>query len=150
LVSLRETQAGSDRESGAYLLKFSWTKIVRHQLVRGRASPDDPDLAQYWSRRRQRKTPPLDGVSLRQLKAQHGGCPLCGAPLLLADHEPQTPEEWEQWLTVIRKAVRRDAITTERNTGTPDKPVAFHLVHADCRRRSHTAVGTVATVSAHL
>jgi len=92
----------------------------------------------------------LDGVSLRQLKAQHGGCPLCGAPLLLADHEPQTPEEWEQWLTVIRKAVRRDAITTERNTGTPDKPVAFHLVHADCRRRSHTAVGTVATVSAHL
>jgi RNA-directed DNA polymerase len=33
-----------DRISGAYLLKFSWTKIVRHQLVKGRASPDDPAL----------------------------------------------------------------------------------------------------------
>ncbi len=123
-----------DRESGAYLLKFSWTKIVRHQLVPGTASPDDPDLAQYWSRRRQRTAPPLDGVSLRQLKAQHGRCPICGAPLLLADHEPQAPEEWEQWLKVIRKAVRRDAITTARDTGTPDEPAAFHLVHADCRR----------------
>lgn len=24
-----------DRESGAYLTKFAWTKIVRHQLVGG-------------------------------------------------------------------------------------------------------------------
>ena len=28
-----------DRDSGAYLLKFAWTKIVRHQMVKGRASP---------------------------------------------------------------------------------------------------------------
>ena len=32
-----------DRKSGAYLVRFSWTRIVRHQLVPGRASPDDPD-----------------------------------------------------------------------------------------------------------
>jgi RNA-directed DNA polymerase len=87
----------------------------------------------------------LAGVSLRQLKAQYGRCPLCDAPLLLADHEPQSPEEWEQWLMVIRKAVRRDAITTERDTGTLDEPDAFHLVHADCRRRSRTAVDTAAS-----
>ncbi|MGX1480700.1 UNVERIFIED_CONTAM: hypothetical protein RKD50_009508 [Streptomyces canus] len=31
-----------DRDSGAYLLKYAWTKIVRHQMVRGSASPDDP------------------------------------------------------------------------------------------------------------
>jgi RNA-directed DNA polymerase len=139
-----------DRTSGIYLLKYSWTSIVRHQMVPGTASPDDPTLVEYWAKRQRRKTPPLDGISLRQLKAQHGRCPLCGAPLLLADHEPQSPEEWEQWLTVTRKAVRRDAITAERGTGTPDEPVAFRLVHADCRRRSRTAVGTEPGVSARL
>jgi RNA-directed DNA polymerase len=148
--SRRDRWVFGDRSSGIYLLKHSWTKIVRHQLVPGRASPDDPTLAEYWAKRQQRKTPPLAGVSLRQLKAQHGRCPLCDAPLLLADHEPQSPEEWEQWLMVTRKAARRDAITTERRTGTPDEPVAFHLVHADCRRRSHTVVGTKAGASARL
>jgi RNA-directed DNA polymerase len=38
-----------DRESGAYLLKFSWTGIVRHQMVTGAASVDDPALADYWT-----------------------------------------------------------------------------------------------------
>ncbi|WP_329056224.1 hypothetical protein OG738_21715 [Amycolatopsis sp. NBC_01488] len=30
-----------DRGTVAYLIKFSWTNIVRHQLVTGSASPDD-------------------------------------------------------------------------------------------------------------
>src|ERR1700712_1689830 len=30
------------RDSGAYLRKFCWTKIIRHQLVSGTSSPDDP------------------------------------------------------------------------------------------------------------
>jgi RNA-directed DNA polymerase len=30
-----------------YLVKISWTPIVRHQLVRPGASPDDPDLIEY-------------------------------------------------------------------------------------------------------
>lgn len=40
------------RDSGAYLLKYAWTKIVRHQMVHGSASPDDPALATYWAERR--------------------------------------------------------------------------------------------------
>jgi hypothetical protein len=28
-----------DRDSGAFLLKFSWTRIIRHDLVKGTASP---------------------------------------------------------------------------------------------------------------
>ena len=28
-----------DRDSGAYLLRFAWTKITRHTLVKGLASP---------------------------------------------------------------------------------------------------------------
>src|SRR3954452_25541541 len=35
------------------LLKFSWTKIQRHVLVAGRASPDDARLGEYWEKRRQ-------------------------------------------------------------------------------------------------
>jgi len=124
-----------DRESGAYLLKFSWTSIVRHQMVPGTASPDDPALADYWARRRQRSAPPLDGASLRLLKAQHGRCPLCGGLLLLADREPQSPSEWERWLTVTRRAVRKHAIAAEGGPGRPGEAVAVRLVHAHCRRR---------------
>ena len=48
-----------DRASGAYLHKYSWTPIVRHVMVAGRASPDDPALARYWAdRRRSAATPP--------------------------------------------------------------------------------------------
>jgi len=82
--SRRDRWVFGDRDSGAYLRKHSWTRIVRHQLVPGTASPDDPALADYWAKRRQRNTPPLDGVSLRLLKTQQGRCPLCDAFLLPA------------------------------------------------------------------
>ena len=39
------------KESGNYMLKFSWTKIKRHALVSKRASPDDPTLKEYWEKR---------------------------------------------------------------------------------------------------
>ncbi len=126
--------------SGAYLLKFSWTRIVRHELVPGTASRDDPDLAEYWARRRQRSTPPLDSISLGLLKTQHGRCPLCGEFLLYADYEPQSPEEWEQWLRVTRKAVRKNAIAAEQEPGTPDEPVGFQLVHAQSQGRRNTGI----------
>ena len=89
-----------DRDSGAYLLKFAWTKIVRHRLVTGRASPDDPALTGYWAERRRRNNPllPLDRATLRLLQTQQGRCPLCGQLLLHAEQPPQSPHEWEQWL----------------------------------------------------
>jgi RNA-directed DNA polymerase len=146
--SRRDQWVFGDRDSGAYLLKSSWTKIVRHQLVPGAASPDDPSLADYWAKRRQRSAPPIDGVSLRLLKTQHGRCPLCGGLLLLADREPHSSAEWEQWLTVTRRAVRKEAITAERGHGTPDEPVALRLVHAHCRRRPAAAVDTKTSTSA--
>ena len=43
--SRRDRWVFGDRESGAYLLKHAWTNIVRHQMVPGRSSPDDPTLA---------------------------------------------------------------------------------------------------------
>ena len=37
-----------DCASGAFLHRLAWTNIVRHQMVKYRASPDDPELADYW------------------------------------------------------------------------------------------------------
>jgi RNA-directed DNA polymerase len=72
---------------------------------------------------------------VRLLKAQQGRCPICNGFLLDADRQPQTPEEWGQWLTVTRKAVRREAVVAAAVAGEPDGPSALHLVHAYCQRR---------------
>ena len=143
--SRRNRWVFGDRSSGAYLLKFAWTKIVRHQMVPGTASPDDPALAEYWARRRRRATPPLDGISLALLRAQGRRCPVCGGLLLLADHEPSDLPEWEEWLTVTLKAVRKKAITAERELGMPGDRVALHLVHAHCRQWRLTALSVPGT-----
>jgi RNA-directed DNA polymerase len=124
-----------DRDSGAYLLKFAWTKITRHTLVKGWASPDDPALASYWAARRRRGIPPLDPPRLRLLKRQRGRCPLCGHLLLHADREPQHPDEWEQWITAVRAATRHQAITLDARPGTQGGPAVFSLIHTHCRRR---------------
>jgi RNA-directed DNA polymerase len=137
-----------DRHSGRYLQKFSWTKIVRHQLVPGRASPDDPSLADYWSRRRRRQHLPLGFAHLRLLQAQHGRCPRCRGLLLHAEHEPQSPHDWQQWLTATRKAIQRHAVTAETGPGTSDDVVAPQLLHAHCARRQHADGNSSALLSA--
>ena len=81
----------NDRGDVAHLVKFSWTAIVRHQLVTGRASPDDPTLVDYWAARRRKVKPPLDGYNLRLLARQDGRCPLCGDHLITPDQPPQSP-----------------------------------------------------------
>src|SRR5205085_2327155 len=54
-----------DRTSGAYLHRFAWTNIVRHQIVKHRASPDDPELADYWAWRRHKALLPINHTALR-------------------------------------------------------------------------------------
>jgi RNA-directed DNA polymerase len=133
--SRRDVWVFGDRDSGAYLHKFSWTKIVRHHMVKGAASPDDPALAAYWAERRRRKKNPLDKAGLPVLQVQRGRCPLCGGLLLHADYEPQNPREWEVWLKVIRMAIRRHVIAVTGELGTSDKPAALRLIHSHCRSR---------------
>ena len=133
--SRRDRWVFGDRGSGRYLVKFSWTSIVRHQMVTGGASPDDPALTDYWARRRRRRRTPLGAADSRALRAQSGCCPLCGYLLLHADREPVSPHEWEQWFTATRKAIRRQAIAAQAAPGAPDEPAALRLVHAHCARR---------------
>ncbi len=122
-----------DRDSGAYLPKLAWTKIVRHGLVRGEASPDDPAQADYWAERRRRSRPPLDRGTLHLLRKQKGRCPLCGDLLLHADREPQSPREWEQWHRTTRTAISRQHIIASGVAGQLDDT---RLVHSNCQRQT--------------
>jgi RNA-directed DNA polymerase len=129
----RDRWVFGDRDSGGYLPKFAWTKIVRHYMVPGTASPDDPGLAQYWADRRRKRQPPLGGGILRLLREQKGRCPLCGDYLLHADREPASPREWEQWLAATRKAVSKRNLIGHGGKSTPDE---IRLVHVSCYRRA--------------
>lgn len=130
----RDRWVFGSRETGYYLRKFVWTPIVRHRMVAGTSSPDDPRLTDYWNRRRRRDEPPVDTTTRKLLRVQRGRCPLCRGLLLHANQQPQSPHEWEQWLSATRKAVRKHAITAWK-TGTPDDRVATRLIHAHCHRR---------------
>ena len=134
--SRRDRWVFGDRKSGAYMHKFAWTSIVRHQMVKGGASPDDPALAEYWAERR-RKTPlPIDKTSRWLLKAQDGQCPTCRNALLPDDDRPQTPREWELWLATTRKTITKVVI---REDDTPDEHEP-RLIHAHCRDGSNPAL----------
>lgn len=136
--SARQAQwSFGDRISGRYLIKLAWTPIVRHVMVNGNASPDDPDLAEYWAQRRRKYKPPLSEGRIAMMRRQHGKCPLCGEYLLYADTEPQHPDDWAKWITGIRKAIRFHAVTSlaERSRAT-DRTVPWkQLVHAHCVKR---------------
>ncbi|MFI6437753.1 group II intron maturase-specific domain-containing protein [Streptomyces sp. NPDC050759] len=120
-----------DRDSGAYLLKYAWTKIVRHQMVHGSAFPDDPALATYWAeRRRTSPPPPINRATLRLLQAQNGQFLICRGPLLHADSAVQPHR-------VGTRAARHptgghhqeDHLSRDRNVGrgaTPSHPLVLH------------------------
>ncbi len=50
----QDTWVFGSQHTGFYLRKFAWTPIVRHRMVAGTASPDDPALTAYWAKRRRR------------------------------------------------------------------------------------------------
>ena len=126
-----------DRDTGAYLPKPAWTDIVRHTLVKGGPSPDDPALAGYWAHRRQKEKPPLDSYTVRLLSRQDGQCSLCGENLLTPDQPPQSPQGWERWfLQVIRRAITADYLV-HRDTPSAARSQRTHLVHATCHRSGH-------------
>jgi RNA-directed DNA polymerase len=71
-----------DKHNGRYLLKFRWFKIVRHLLVRGRSSPDDARLREYWWARRALDAAHLPASDRKLGVAQGWTCRVCGLPLM--------------------------------------------------------------------
>jgi RNA-directed DNA polymerase len=126
-----------DHVTGSHVVKFSWTGIVRHTMVKGGASPDDPTLTEYWATRRKRIKPPLDNYTLRLLTKQDGRCPLCGDQLLPAGQPPESPEDWERWwLHTVRRAIVTDDLVLHGLPGPLDGDPT-RLVHVSCRRALH-------------
>lgn len=70
-----------DKQTGGYLLKFSWFPIERHTLVQGRSSPDDPCLKDYWIKRQAAKAGDLTFSKQKLAKRQKGRCLECGESL---------------------------------------------------------------------
>jgi RNA-directed DNA polymerase len=129
-----------DRDTGGYLLRHAWTSIRRHVMVKGRASPDDPDLAGYWENRRRKHGLALDAGTVALLTRQENRCPLCGVPLIDVSHLPASPEEWESWwLSVTRQHLPRAASTTGTTQPTEGKPFSLTLIHASCHRSRKAA-----------
>ena len=68
-------------EPGQCLLKFTWFPIERHVLVRGKASPDDPSLQDYWRRRQSSEVRYLSPSKQMLARRQRYLCPQCGESL---------------------------------------------------------------------
>jgi RNA-directed DNA polymerase len=122
-----------DRDSGRYVRRFAWTKIVRHTVVMGMASPDDPALDRYWAQRRRKTHSLLGGRTASLLIRQHGRCTACGTFLLHAEHGPQSPQEWEQWARTITRAISKNALEMSDPDG--DDQITPRLIHTHCRGR---------------
>jgi RNA-directed DNA polymerase len=125
-----------NRQRGAYLHKFAWTTIIRHQMVKGEASPDDSALTEYWTRRRRRTVLPINNTTLSLHRAQDGRCPICKGMLYAVDDRPHLLHEWECWLATTHTAIVK---ISGQESGTSDA-ADLRLIHANCRHGSGTVL----------
>lgn len=74
-----------DKSFGAYMLKFSWSKIERHSMVIKKSSPDDPKLRDYWDKRSKTKekseASKYNKFKERIAQRQEHRCTVCGESL---------------------------------------------------------------------
>jgi RNA-directed DNA polymerase len=120
-----------DRQSGAYLDRYAWTKIVRHVVVTGRSSPDDPALTQYWAdRRRKQPAPQLAESWTIAIRAQKGLCHLCGSQLLDTTSRPDSALQAETWYASLRAT-----LTFQASSVCTGGRSINRLVHTRCARR---------------
>jgi RNA-directed DNA polymerase len=109
-----------DKRTGAHLPKYAGTKIERYVMIKGRASPDDPDLKDYWARRRKAPATTLPPSHQKIAKNQDHVCPVCGETLY-NDEELQ-----------------KDHVRP-RHKGGKDDYANYQLLHVDCHKQK-TAV----------
>jgi RNA-directed DNA polymerase len=76
----------------------------------------------------------VDKLTLKLLNDQRGSCPVCGNLLLLADDQPQSPQQWELWLRTTRKAIKKHSLALRRPASEEDDD-SIRLVHVQCRPR---------------
>ncbi|MCO6011761.1 group II intron reverse transcriptase/maturase [Actinoallomurus purpureus] len=125
-------------ENTSYLVKFAWTKIVRHDMVKGTASMDDPALADYWAKRRHKMVPTtLDKRTFSMAYLQKGLCPVCRQDLIAgATYQPDNPREWIEWFAVSKRRLERHHLVY-RSLGGSDARSNLRLVHSECHQQHH-------------
>ena len=107
----RNATVFGDPRTGAFLPPMAWTRIERHVLVRGTASPDDPALTEYWAKRMRREEYARTQVLPREkrLLSRRQGfvCPLCGERILNGEaihvhhlHGHAAGEGWDNKIVV--------------------------------------------------
>lgn len=109
-----------EKKTGQYLLKFQWTKIRRHIMVKLIHSPDDPSLKEYWKKRNSKPVTELVPSKQRMAKKQNFVCPVCSQSLL-------NGEELH-----IHHILPREA-------GGEEKYSNLLLVHEDCHIQIHSS-----------
>jgi RNA-directed DNA polymerase len=107
-----------DKRTGQYLLKFSWHNINRHTLVKGDASPDNPELQEYWDLRRKRKSQTLIPSYQKLAQKQEYKCSVCGESLF--NDEP------------LQKHHK-----TPRSKGGSNSYANLELMHYYCHQQIH-------------
>jgi len=78
----QDTWVFGDKRTGVYLLKFAWFTRRHHILVKGKASPDDPALRDYWHQRRTAKAYDLNAKDRRLATRQGHVCAICHDSLM--------------------------------------------------------------------
>ncbi len=109
-----------NKQTGKHILKFSWFNIKRHPLVKGKASPDDPNLKEYWEKRRKLSARTLTPSYQYIAQRQDYKCPHCGESLF-NDESTQRHH---------KKA---------RHLGGQDTYANLELLHYYCHQQKHSS-----------
>lgn len=108
-----------DKHTGKYLTKFSWNKIERHTLIKGKASPDDPEQMEYWKIREKARAKELTPSYQKIAAKQRYQCPECGETLF-------NGEEIHKHHVIPRHQGGKDTYSNLR------------LVHLPCHQQIHS------------
>lgn len=111
-----------DKSTGNFMLKFSSFSIQRHTLVKGKNSPDDPSLKEYWKKRKleldANEAEKYNKKKQTVAKNQQYRCPECGDSIF--NGEP---------LHLHHIVQRRD--------GGKDNPKNLIWLHQYCHHQAH-------------
>jgi len=117
----KATWVFGDKHTGAYLPKYAWTKSSElHVKVKGRASPDDPTLKDYWAHRNKARAKNLIPSYQKIAQNQDQVCTICGETLYNGEE------------------LQRDHVLP-RHKGGKDSYDNYQLLHLDCHKQK-TAV----------
>lgn len=117
-------------KTGAYLLKFRWFTIDRHVLVRGTASPDDPQLRAYWAARSAARAKDHTPSTQKLAHAQNNVCQRCGESLFNGEEVHKHHKE-------------------PRAQGGQDTYANLELTHLYCHHQIHGGKGETMALPAH-